>query len=84
MFISQIVIFILASGISFSNCIHTEKNSNFLKFYFIAMILSLFAWVLNGLAGLYFNWSELILLEIYISNIIIFVLFLYGVIKTIK
>lgn len=84
MFISQIIIFILASGISFLNYANNGDHSSFLKFYFLAMLLSLFAWILNGLAGLYFNWSELILIEIYISNIIIFVLFLYGVLKIIK
>ena len=80
MFASQILLFVLASGISYLNYIK-KKNREFLKFYFIAMILSLIAWVLNALAALYFNWNQAVLINIYILNLIVFLLFLYGVIK---
>jgi len=84
MFFSQIFIFILASVISFTNYIEKGTRHKFLKFYFIAMFLSLSAWVLNALAALSFDWNVGIIMNIYIINMIIFLLFLYGVLKLTK
>jgi len=81
MFFSQIVLFAFASVLSYINYKKNGKQHKFLKFYFIAMILNLIAWSLNALAALYFNWHHGFLINIYILNIIIFLLFLYGVIK---
>ncbi|MCK4647616.1 hypothetical protein KAT24_01650 [Candidatus Pacearchaeota archaeon] len=84
MFFSQILLFSIASIISFKNYIKNGRKHKFLKFYFAAMILSLAAWTLNALAALYFNWSQGIVLNVYIINVIIFLLFLYGVVKVTK
>jgi hypothetical protein len=85
MFFSQIVIFFLASIIALSNYLKRDKKKNkFLKFYLIAMILELAAWVLNYLVAAYFNWRHLILVDIGILNAIFFLLFLCGVIKITK
>jgi len=84
LFSSQIILFIFASIISFSNYIKNGKKGNFLKFYFIAMILNFFAWILNAFVALYFEWSQLILIFIYAMNLIIFLLFLWGVIKVMR
>ena len=84
LFFSQIVIFLLASAISFNNYFKNNGRKMFPKFYFIAMLMSLAAWILNALAGLYFSWHPLSLMGIYILNIIIFLLFLFGVIKVIN
>ena len=79
MFLSQLIIFIFATSISFSNYRNNSKGK-FLKFYFVAMLLSLIAWILNSLAAI-FSWNQLLVLNTYILNTIIFILFLFGVIK---
>ena len=81
MFASQILLFAFAVGISYSNYKNNGKKHSFLKFYFIAMVLSLIAWILNSLIALSLDWNQGILMNIYGINIIIFVLFLYGVVK---
>lgn len=83
MFFSQMIIFFYTSAISLINY-RKKQDKQFLKFYFIAMLLVFFAWVLNFLAASFFHWSHLILINIGIINIIFFFLFLYGVIKVTK
>jgi hypothetical protein len=84
MFLSQIIVFFSASLISFSNYLKNGKAHKFLKYYFIAMLLGLAAWILNFLVASYFNWRHFVLLDIGIINAIFFILFLYGVIKITK
>jgi|SRR3989344_5425068 len=84
MFFSQIVLFVFASLISIINYIKNGEKYRFLKFYFLAMLLTLSAWTLNALALLYFNWNQNIIISSYILNVIIFLLFLYGVVKITK
>jgi len=84
MFFSQIIVFIVASIISYDNFNKNKNKNNFLKFYFISMILSLMAWILNFIACYFFNWRLRWVGGVYILNVIVFVLFLYGVIKVIK
>ena len=79
MFISQIIIFTIASGISFLNYRKSKSNKGFSKFYFIAMFLILLAWILNALAGFYFDWNQMFIIIIYLLNIFVFLLFLWGV-----
>ena len=80
MIISQIIIFLSATAISYLNYARNGSRHQFLKFYFIAILLSLIAWILNSSLQ-YFDWSRGILINVYILNIIFFLLFLYGVIK---
>ncbi len=80
MFFSQIIIFIIASIVSYVNYIKNGKKRKFLKFYFIAMILALVAWVLNAVTALYFDWNRGVLVYVYFLNIVIFLLFLFGII----
>jgi len=84
MFFSQILLFALTSLISYNNYLKKGKNRKFLKFYFIAMFSGFVAWILNTLLALYFDWNKSILMSIYFLNIIIFLLFLYGVVNIIK
>lgn len=84
MFFSQIILFACASIISLVNYKKNGRKHKFLKFYFMAMVLSLIAWTLNALAVLYFNWNQGIIMNIYGINIVFFLLFLYGVIKVTK
>jgi len=83
MFTSQIIIFLSASLISYKNS-RKVKSAKFSKFYFIAMLLGLGAWVLNLLVAFYFNWRHFVLLDIGIINSMFFLLILYGVIKITK
>jgi len=83
MFSSQIITFFFASIISFMNC-KNIKSKKFSKFYFIAMVLGLSAWVLNFLVATYFNWRHMILLDIGLINGMFFLLILCGVIKITK
>lgn len=84
MFFSQIILFSCASVISYINYKKNGVKHKFLKFYFIAMLLNLFAWSLNALVALYLNWNKMMLTNVYLLNIIIFLLFLFGVIKVTK
>lgn len=81
MFFSQILLFFIAAIISYLNYKKNGKQHKFLKFYFVAMVLSLIAWMLNAVASLFLNWSQGILINVYVINIIIFLLFLFGVVK---
>jgi len=81
MFLSQIIIFICASAISYVNYKNKGGQHKFLKFYFVAMLLGFTAWFLNFLAASYFEWYPGILINIGIINVTFFLLFLYGVIK---
>ena len=84
MFFSQILLFTFASVISFRNYKNDGRKHKFLKFYFMAMLLSLLAWILNALAALYLNWNQGLVMNIYALNIIFFLLFLYGIVKVTK
>lgn len=84
MFFSQIILFGFAAVISYVNYLKKGKKGKFLKFYFVAMILSLAAWLLNAITALYFNWNQGVLINVYILNIVIFLLFLYGVMRITK
>ena len=84
MFFSQIILFGLASIISCRNYKKNGKKHKFLKLYFIIMILSFFAWVFNFIFGSFFNWRLRWLANVYALNIIVFLVFLYGVIKLTK
>ncbi|MCK9596807.1 hypothetical protein M0R19_06470 [Candidatus Pacearchaeota archaeon] len=81
MFVSQILIFFCSLIIVFSNYIKSGRQHKFLKFYTIAVLLGLGAWILNLLAALYFEWSKIVMMNVGILNIIFFLLFLFGVIK---
>ena len=83
MLFSQIALFTSASIISFKNYQNNGKEHKFLKFYFVAMLLSLAAWTINTIAALYI-WRLRFVVGVYIINIAIFLLFLYGVIKVTK
>jgi hypothetical protein len=80
MFGLQIVIFIYAVIVSYMNYIK-DKDKKFLKLYFGVIILNLIEWILNFIVATFFKWNQIIVINIYILNIIIFSLFLYGVLK---
>lgn len=80
MFFSQIFAFAIAVVISYNNYKKKGTKHRFLKFYFVAMILGFLAWVANSVAALYLNWNRVVLMGIYSSNLILFLLFLYGVV----
>lgn len=84
LFASQIIVFIFAFAISLQNYREKGQNRKFLKYYSIAMLLALTAWILNALAGLLFDWSQGILITTYLFNTIMFLLFLFGIIKVTK
>ncbi|MFA4953444.1 MAG: hypothetical protein WC584_04430 [Candidatus Pacearchaeota archaeon] len=79
-FISQVILFTIASGISYLNYARGKSEHKFLKFYFAAMILALAAWIFNALSAL-LDWNRYFLINSYLLNIIIFLLFLYGVVN---
>ncbi len=83
MFFSQIILFISASVISFKNYKKDKNKHKFLKFYFLAMLLSLGAWSLNAFAAIV-QWRLRFVTGVYLINIITFLLFLYGIIKVTK
>ena len=83
LFVSQVAVFFLASIISYINC-KKRADIEFPKFYFIAMTLALVVWILNTLAALVFNWDPIVMINIYILNLIFFLLLLYGVVKALK
>ena len=84
MFFSQIILFIFVSGVSYPNYLNDRGRHFFPRFYFIAMFLSLVVWTLNALASLIFKWHPWLIIIIYSANIIVFLLFLFGVINATK
>lgn len=84
LFFSQIILFLFASIISFANYLKDGRKHKFLKFYFIAMLLSLTAWVLNTITALYLEWNHSAMIYVYAINSFIFILFLLGVIYVTK
>ena len=82
-FFSQIILFALASMISFKNYKERGKEHGFLKLYFAVMILSFFAWAFNFIFSHFFDRLRW-LANVYALNIIVFLIFLYGVIKITK
>jgi hypothetical protein len=83
LFISQIIIFSVASALSAVNYLNRPKKL-FPKFYFLAMFFSLIAWVLNALAASMLNWNKGVLSGVYLLNVIVFLLFLMGIISVTK
>ena len=83
-FISQIIVFIIATILSYNNLKKNKNKNSFLRFYFIAMVLSLIAWILNFIACYFFNWRLRWVVGVYVLNVVFFGLFLYGVLKVIK
>ena len=84
MFISQIALFIFASIISSINYKKSTKKQSFLKLYFVVMLLNLIAWILNFVSATIFNWNRIGIIYVYLLNLIIFLLFFYGVVKVTK
>ena len=78
LFLSQIFIFTVASIISFKNI---KKETSFSKTYFVIMILNLSAWVLNFIFVSFLSQRLRFIGNIYLLNIIVFLIFLYGVFK---
>lgn len=77
LFLSQIVIFGITSIISFKNI----KKGGFSKLYHIAMVLSFFAWMLNMIFVFFLSDRLRFVGNIYILNMIVFIIILYGVSK---
>jgi hypothetical protein len=84
LFFSQIIIFLVASIISFINFKRKLTTHKFTGFYFLAMLLMLFAWIINLLLPSIFLWNNVALINVYIFNTIFFLVFLYGVVKITK
>ncbi|MFA5173877.1 MAG: hypothetical protein WC438_01725 [Candidatus Pacearchaeota archaeon] len=83
MILSQIILFGSASIIGYKNYIFGGNKHRFLKLYFLVMIFSFLAWLLNFLFANFFSRLRF-LANVYAINIIIFLIFLYGVIKLTK
>ena len=84
MYVSQIVIFLIASVISYQNYRDSKKGQGFLKLYFVVMILSLIAWTLNFVFDTFLGVRLRFLANVYGLNIIVFLVFLFGVLKFTK
>jgi len=80
MFALQILIFVYTSMISYVKYKRSEKRS-FLGLYFVVMILNLVVWLSNFIVATFLNWHKSGLIGIYFLNIVIFLLFLYAVVR---
>lgn len=84
MFSSQIILFFFASIISYNNYKKGKKEHKFLKSYFVIMILSFIAWSLNFVFSFFLDWRLRWVSNIYVINVLVFLIFLYGVIRLTK
>jgi len=84
MFLSQIMLFFVASIISYRNYKKNGKRHKFLKLYFAIMVFNFIAWSLNFIFASFLGWRLRWVANIYILNVLIFLIFLYGVIKVTK
>ena len=80
MFASQIIVFTYASIISAIKYKQSKTKKGFLKFYFLVMVLNLAAWIMNLIIATTFQWNRIGVINIYLLNLIIFIVFFYGVI----
>jgi len=83
MFLLQIVLFIFASSISLFKY-KKSKEKGFLRLYMVVIFLNLLAWIANFLVATFFEWHKGGVIGIYVLNIIIFILLLYGVMSATK
>ena len=81
LYISQIVLFLVMSIVSYKNFIKEGRKFKFLKYYFLTMVLGLLAWILNTALFYFLNWNKVVQMQVYALNIIFFLFFLYGIIK---
>jgi len=82
MFVSQIILFGVASIISYKNYI--KKKQSLSKLYFLVLVLNLIDWLSNFIVAVFLEWYQPIVIGVYFLNIIIFFIFLYGVISATK
>lgn len=80
MFGSQIILFTYASIISYINY-KKSGGRGFTGMYSIVMLLNLIAWAANFIASIFLGWYKPIVIGIYALNVIIFLIFLYGVLS---
>lgn len=83
MFLLQVVLFTFASLISLFKY-KTSKEKGLLKLYVIVIFLNLLAWITNFLVATFFEWHKGGVIGLYVLNIIIFILLLYGVMNVTK
>lgn len=81
MFITEIIIFFFITVLAYSNFRKDKGKHRFPGFYFFITFIGGVGWVLNFLAETYFNWSHEILIYVGLTDIIFFILFLYGVVR---
>lgn len=80
MFIVEIIIALYGIYLSYQNYIN-KKESKFLQFYFIAMVLNLIAWIINFIRDFFSYDYPVIQIYGYLATAIIFLIFLFGLIK---
>jgi hypothetical protein len=81
MFISQVFLFFIASMISYQNYQIKNKKHKFVRLYLVVMLLNFLAWSTNFIFANFLGGRLRFLANIYILNLIIFLIFLYGVTK---
>lgn len=84
MYSSQIILFAIMSIIAYRNYIKGGRKHKFLKFYFLTMILGFVAWILNTALYYFLDYNKSVQMQVYGLNIVFFLLFLYGIIKSTK
>ena len=84
MFGSQIILFFFASIISYNNYKKKKKERKFLKLYFVIMLLNFIAWSLNFIFSLLLDSRLRWVANIYVINVVVFLIFLYGVMRLTK
>ena len=81
LFISQIIVFGLATIISYNNLRKSERSTIFIKLYPIVLFLNMILWAFNLIIAIWLDWDFASIVNLHILNGIIFLLFLYGVLK---
>lgn len=79
-FFAQIIVFSFAGGILFEKSGSGEKG-RFLNLYLVVIFLNLFARITNLLISTMLDWNRVGVIAVYFLDAIIFLLFLYGIIK---
>lgn len=81
MFLSQTILFLILSFLSYSKYTKSKSKSSFLRLYCLAVLLSFIAWILNAIVILFFDLNKIFIINVYLLNTIFFFLFLWGVIR---
>ena len=79
--VSQMLIFLIAFIIASSKLKKSKGQAAFLKVYLFVIFLNIVMWILNFVVASFLDWNKIGVIGFHLLNILVFLLFLYAVLK---